>query len=327
MFFLFHCIIIPSQKNKRMNLREHLKGTGVAIITPFNEAGSVDFEALGKLIDFIIGNGVEYIVTLGTTGETPTLEQEEKFDIIHFTIDRIHGRVPIVVGIGGNNTKEVIKNLQAYPLDKAIAVLSACPYYNKPSQEGIFQHYKIISEESPKPVILYNVPGRTGRNMDALTTIRLANEVANIAGIKEAGNNISQCIQILKERPADFLVVSGDDDLVLPELACGIDGVISVVANCFPKDFSDMVRAGLLYDFDTAKKLNDQLLEVYHLLFTENNPAGVKAFLHEMGFIKNVLRLPLTPLSDAVYHQLKTFVNAQDLLNIAYRQTASDLVK
>ena len=291
-----------------MNIREQLKGTGVAIVTPFNENETVDFDALEKLIDNIISNGVEYIVTLGTTGETPTLDKQEKLDIINFTFDKINGRVPVVVGIGGNNTKELINEVLSYPLDKAIAVLSACPYYSKPSQEGIFQHYKLIAEASPKPIILYNVPGRTGRNMEAATTLRLANEVANVCGIKEAGNNISQCMHLLRDRPADFLVVSGDDDLVLPELACGIDGVISVAANCFPKAFSAMVRAGLQFDFATAKKLNDPLLEVYNLLFTENNPAGVKAFLYEMGLIKNVLRLPVTKLSDGVHQKIKAYL-------------------
>lgn len=292
-----------------MNLREQLRGTGVAIVTPFKEDESVDFDALGKLIDFIIGNGIEYVVTLGTTGETPTLEKQEKLDIIQYTFDKVNNRVPVVVGIGGNSTKEVVQHVETFPLEKAAAVLSACPYYNKPSQEGIFQHYKAIAEACPKPLIVYNVPGRTGRNMEASTTLRLANEVANVAGIKEAGNSISQCIQVLKDRPDDFLVVSGDDDLVLPELACGIDGVISVAANCFPKEFSDMVRAGLKFDFATAKKLNDPLLEVYNLLFTENNPAGVKAFLAELGLIQNVLRLPVTPLSQPVYDRVKAYLS------------------
>jgi len=291
-----------------MNLREQLKGTGVAIVTPFNGDESIDFDALGKLIDFLIENGVEYLVTLGTTGETPTLDNQEKIDIINFTFERINNRVPTVVGIGGNNTKDVINNVQSYPLERAVAVLSACPYYNKPSQEGIFLHYKAIAEASPKPILVYNVPGRTGRNIEAATTLRLAGEVENIAGIKEAGNNISQCIQVLKDRPAEFLVVSGDDDLVLPELACGIDGVISVAANCFPKEFSDMVRAGLKNDFTTAKKINDSLLEVYNLLFTENNPAGVKAFLTELGLIQNVLRLPVTPLSQSLHQRVKAYL-------------------
>jgi 4-hydroxy-tetrahydrodipicolinate synthase len=291
-----------------MNLRQQLGGTGVAIVTPFKEDESVDFDALGKLIDFIIGNGVEYIVSLGTTGETPTLDKQEKLDILHFTFDKVNSRVPVVVGIGGNNTRAVIKDVESFPLEKAAAVLSAAPYYNKPSQEGIFQHYKAIAAASPRPIILYNVPGRTGRNMEPSTTIRLANEVANIGGIKEAGNSIPQCMQILRDRPAHFLVVSGDDDLVLPELAAGIDGVISVAANCFPKDFSDMVRAGLAQDFAAANKLNYPLIEAYNLLFAENNPAGVKAFLYELGLVKNVLRLPVVPLSEGIHQKIKAYL-------------------
>jgi len=291
-----------------MSLRNLLKGTGVAIVTPFNEDESVDFTALGNLIDYIIGNGVEYIVSLGTTGETPTLTKQEKLDIVNFTLDKINSRVPVVVGIGGNNTKAVIETIESFPLEKTAAVLSAAPYYNKPSQEGIFQHYKAIANASSKPIILYNVPGRTGRNMEPATTLRLANEVENIGGIKEAGNSIPQCMQLLRDRPKDFLIVSGDDDLVLPELAAGIDGVISVAANCFPKAFSDMVRAGLSGDFVVARKLNDPLIEAYNLLFAENNPAGVKAFLHEMGLIKNVVRLPLVSLSDAVHQKVKGYL-------------------
>jgi 4-hydroxy-tetrahydrodipicolinate synthase len=292
-----------------MSLRKQLQGTGVAIVTPFKANEDIDFDALGKLIDFNITNGVEYIVSLGTTGETPTLSKEEKFDVINFTYEKVNSRVPVVVGIGGNNTKEVVKDLETYPLEKAVAVLSASPYYNKPSQEGIFQHYKVLAAASPKPLILYNVPGRTGRNMEAATTIRLAKEVANIGGIKEASNSIPQCMQILRDRPNDFLVVSGDDDLVMPELACGIDGVISVAANCFPKEFGDMVRLGLKQDFVAAKKINDTLVEAYNLLFTENNPAGVKAFLYELGLIENVLRLPMVPLSKGVHQQIKSYLS------------------
>ena len=291
-----------------MNLRQQLRGTGVAIVTPFKENESVDFDALGKLIDFIIGNGVEYIVSLGTTGETPTLDKQEKADIIHFTFDKVNGKVPVVIGIGGNSTREVVDSVQNYPLEKAAAVLSASPYYNKPSQEGIFQHYKAIAEASPKPIILYNVPGRTGRNMEPTTTLRLAHEVKNVGGIKEAGNSIPQCMQILRDRPDDFLVVSGDDDLALPELAAGIDGVISVAANCFPKNFSNMVRAGLAGDFAKANQLNYPLIEAYNLLFVENNPAGVKAFLYEMGLIKNVLRLPVVALSEPAHANIKTYL-------------------
>lgn len=291
-----------------MNIRQQLRGTGVAVVTPFKEDESVDFDALGKLIDFIIGNGIEYIVSLGTTGETPTLDKQEKLDILTYTFEKVSGRVPVVVGIGGNNTKAIVKDVESFPLDKAAAVLSASPYYNKPSQEGIYQHYKAVAAASPKPIILYNVPGRTGRNMEPSTTIRLANEVPNIGGIKEAGNSIPQCMQILRDRPEHFLVVSGDDDLVLPELAAGIDGVISVAANCFPKNFSDMVRAGLAQDFAIANKLNYPLIEAYNLLFAENNPAGVKAFLYELGLIKNVLRLPVVPLSDAIHQKVKAYL-------------------
>jgi 4-hydroxy-tetrahydrodipicolinate synthase len=291
-----------------MSLRTQLQGTGVAIITPFKSSMEVDFDALGKAIDFIIEDGIDYIVTLGTTGETPTLDTEEQFDIINYTLEKVHDRVPVVVGVGGNNTKEVMENLQSYPLEKATAVLCASPYYNKPSQEGIFQHYKNLAAASPKPVILYNVPGRTGSNMTAETTLRLAKEVDNIAGIKEASGNMVQCMHILRDRPDDFLVVSGDDHITLPLIACGMDGVISVVANCFPKDFSDMVRYSLQGDFASARPLHYKCLEGNDLLFAENNPAGVKAFLYELGLIENVLRLPLVPLSDAVHQKVKTYL-------------------
>jgi 4-hydroxy-tetrahydrodipicolinate synthase len=292
-----------------MSLRTQLQGTGVAIITPFKSTMEVDFDALGKLIDFIIKNGIEYIVTLGTTGETPTLDTEEKFDIINFTYEKVNGRVPVVVGIGGNNTKEVMENLQSYPLEKATAVLSASPYYNKPSQEGIFQHYKNLADASPKPVILYNVPGRTGSNIAAETTLRLANEVDNIMGIKEASGNMIQCMHILRDRPDNFLVVSGDDHITLPLIACGMDGVISVAANCFPYDFSGMVRFCLKGDYASARPLHYKCLEGNDLLFAENNPAGVKAFLFELGIIENVLRLPLVPLSKGVHQKVKTYLN------------------
>ena len=291
-----------------MSLCKQLKGTGVALVTPFKKNTEVDLDALGKLIDFVISNGVEYVISLGTTGETPTLDIEEKYDIIHYTFEKVNDRVPVVVGVGGNNTREVMENLQSYPLEKAIAVLSASPYYNKPSQEGIFQHYKNVASASPKPVILYNVPGRTGSNLTAATTLRLAKEVDNIAGMKEASGNMIQCMHILRHRPADFLVVSGDDHLTLPLIACGMDGVISVAANCFPKDFAEMVRHCLKNDFAAARPLHNKCLEGNDLLFEENNPAGVKAFLYELGIIENVLRLPLVPLSDAVHQKVKAYL-------------------
>ncbi len=291
-----------------MSLIPQLSGTGVALVTPFKTNQAVDFDALGSVIDFVIDGGVEYLITLGTTGETPTLDKQEKLDIINYTYEKVNNRVPVVVGIGGNDTKSLINDLQYFPLDKAIAVLSAAPYYSKPSQEGIFQHYKALAAASPKPIILYNVPGRTGRNMAAATTLKLAHEVPNIAGMKEASGDVAQCMQIAAHKPANFLFVSGDDNLALPQIACGMNGVISVAANCFPKAFSEMVRQGLKGDFDAARKLHYPMLPAYDLLFVENNPAGVKAFLHELGLIENVLRLPVVPLSDAVHQQVKAYL-------------------
>jgi len=292
-----------------MSLRAQLSGTGVALVTPFKANEAVDFDALGKVIDYVIGGGVEYLVTLGTTGETPTLDKQEKLDIVKYTFEKVNGRVPVIVGIGGNNTKELVNDLHKFPLENAAAVLSASPYYNKPSQEGLFEHYKVLAKESPKPIILYNVPGRTGRNLNASTTIQLANEVENIAGIKEASGDMNQCMVILRDRPKDFLVVSGDDNLVLPQIACGMDGVISVAANTFPKDFAEMVRLSLKNDYEAARKLHYKLLEGYDLLFAENNPAGVKAFLHEQGLIENIVRLPVVPLSKPLHDKVKQYLN------------------
>jgi 4-hydroxy-tetrahydrodipicolinate synthase len=291
-----------------MSLRTTLRGTGVALVTPFTNDGSVDFDALGRVIDAMITGGVEYLITLGTTGETPTLEKAEKKDIVQFTFEKVAKRVPVVVGVGGNNTKEVVNDLSYFPLDQAAAVLSAAPYYNKPSQEGIFQHYKAVAEASPKPVILYNVPGRTGRNMSAATTIKLAHEVKNVAGMKEASGDMVQCMEILRDKPADFLVVSGDDALAMAQIACGMDGVISVAANAFPKEFSNMVRAALNSDMALAKQLNDPLLKAYDLMFAENNPAGVKAFMFEQGLIQNEVRLPVVPLSKGIHEGIKAYL-------------------
>ena len=291
-----------------MSLRDQLTGTGVALITPFKENKSIDFESLQKLIDFVIEEGVNYVVTLGTTGETPTLSREEKLEIIEATFAAVSGRVPVVVGIGGNNTASIVNDIESFPLEKATAVLSASPYYNKPSQEGIYQHYKALASATAKPIILYNVPARTGSNIAASTTLRLANDFSNINGIKEASGNMNQCMQILRDKPQEFLVVSGDDNLALAQIACGMRGVISVAANCFPKDFSSMVAAALQDDFDTARKLNHILLQGYELLFTENNPAGVKAFLTELGIIQNHLRLPLVPLSETLHKQVKEYL-------------------
>ncbi|NCI50834.1 4-hydroxy-tetrahydrodipicolinate synthase [Sediminibacterium roseum] len=291
-----------------MSLKQQLRGTGVALITPFTTEHKVDFDALGKVIDSLINGKVEYLVTLGTTGETPTLDKQEKLDIVNYTFEKVAGRVPVVVGIGGNNTAELVSDLHKFPLDKAVAVLSASPNYNKPSQEGIYQHYKVLAAESPKPILLYNVPGRTGRNMSADTTLRLA-QLPNIAGMKEASGDMAQCMQLLRDIPEDFLLVSGDDALALPQIACGMQGVISVAANAFPSQFSDMVRASLNNDFASAKKINDTLLEAYDIMFAENNPAGVKAFMAEQGLIGNNVRLPVVPLSEGLHARVKTYLN------------------
>ncbi len=290
-----------------MDLKSTLQGTGVALITPFTSNDEVDYNALDKLIDFTITNGVAYLVALGTTGETPTLTKAEKIAIINYTYQKANNRVPVVVGIGGNNTKEVIENLNEYPLQKATAVLSASPYYNKPSQEGIYQHYKAIAAASPLPVILYNVPSRTGSNITAETTLRLSAE-KNIAGIKEASGNMVQCMHILRDMPNDFLFVSGDDHIALPLVACGSLGVISVIANCMPKEYSEMIRLALKNDFAAARKLHNKCLEAIDLLFAENNPAGVKAFLYELGICQNIMRLPVVPLSQAIHQKVKNYL-------------------
>jgi 4-hydroxy-tetrahydrodipicolinate synthase len=291
-----------------MSIRDQLKGTGVALVTPFKKDGSVDFESLDKLINFVIKGGVNYVVTLGTTGETPTLSKAEKLEIVDATFSVVAGRIPVVIGIGGNNTAEIIKDMEIFPVEKAAAILSASPYYNKPSQEGIYQHYKAIAEATTRPIILYNVPGRTGSNITASTTIRLANDLENIAGIKEASGNMTQCMQILKDKPQEFLVVSGDDNLAMAQIACGMRGVISVAANCFPKDFSMMVNYALEDDFTNARALNNKMFEGYELLFAENNPAGVKAFLAELGVIENYLRLPVVPLSKPIHEKIRDYL-------------------
>ena len=292
-----------------MSLKIQLRGTGVAIVTPFKN-GEIDFPALEILIEFLIKKQVEYIVTLGTTGETPTLSKSEKKEIIAFTKKTINKRIPLVVGIGGNNTAETIEHLKDLDADDITAVLSASPYYNKPSQEGIFQHYKALAEASPRPIILYNVPGRTSSNISAETTVRLAKECKNIAGIKEASGNMVQCMHILKNAPEDFLIVSGDDHIAMSLIASGMDGVISVVANCFPEEFSNLIRHSLEFNFAEAQKIQNKLLEAMDLLFVENNPAGVKDFLHQMKLIENELRLPLVPLSEQFSKKITSFLTA-----------------
>jgi len=289
------------------NLIPLLSGTGVALVTPFTSSKAIDESALARVIEHVLAGGVEYIVTLGTTGETPTLSKDEKVRVARLTIEIVNQRVPVVIGAGGNDTKEVIREIEKLPTDHAVAILSSSPSYSKPSQEGIYQHYKAIAEASSKPVILYNVPSRTARNINTSTVLRLS-ELPNIAGIKEAGGDMAQCALILRDCPANFLVVSGDDALAFPQIAIGMQGVISVAANSFPQAFSNMVRAALDGDFEKAKKINDGLIEGYELLFVENNPAGVKAAMAELGLIENELRLPLVPLSKPYHDQLKKYV-------------------
>ena len=291
-----------------MSLRQQLRGTGVALVTPFQADLSIDYIALDRIIDFVIAGGVEYIVTMGTTGETPTISKAEKKAIIQYTYEKVDGRVPVVVGVGGNNTAELVEELRSLPLGPAAAVLSASPYYSKPSQEGLFQHYKTLAAASPRPVLLYNVPGRTGRNLNAATTIRLAREVKNIAGIKEASGDMAQCMEILRDRPDDFLVVSGDDALAFPQIAVGMEGVISVAANSWPKDFSEMIRLSLKGELKAAKAINDRLIAGYELIFAENNPAGVKAAMSELKLIGNHVRLPLVPVSEGLMTKIRTYM-------------------
>ncbi len=282
-----------------------LSGVGVALVTPFRPDFSVDFEALDRLIEYVIKGRVNYIVTLGTTGEVATLSEKEKLEILKFTYEVVKGRVPVIVGIGGNNTAELIECIKTWPLEKAAAILSVSPYYVKPSQEGIYQHYAAIARATDKNIILYNVPGRTSSNITAATTLRLANDFKNIIGTKEASGNLEQCIRLAKDRPEGFLLISGDDHITLPLIACGFDGVISVAANCFAADFSRLVHYALEGNFAEANHFQHKLLDGIDLLFAENNPAGVKAFLSEMGLIENVLRLPLVPLSAPVLEKVR----------------------
>lgn len=296
-------------KDNHSMMQQQLRGTGVALVTPFTKNGDIDFPALERVINHVIDGGVNYLVSLGTTGETPTLSADEKTEIIKFTFEKANKRVPVVVGIGGYNTGDIVKRLATCPLEEAIAVLSVSPYYSKPSQEGIYQHYKTIAQASPRPVIVYNVPGRTGRNITAQTTLRLAREVENIIAIKEASSDMAQCMQIIKDKPKDFVVVSGDDMLGMAQLACGMEGIISVAGNFMAKDFSSMVEAALKNDFTTARALHYKMQEGFELMFEENNPAGVKAFLSEAGICDNYFRLPVVPVSHGLHEKIKAYLS------------------
>ncbi|HTN46594.1 MAG TPA: 4-hydroxy-tetrahydrodipicolinate synthase [Flavipsychrobacter sp.] len=280
------------------------KGTGVALVTPFASDQTVDFPALERLIDHVIDNGVNYLVALGTTAETPTLSSEEKKNILAFIIEKAAGRIPVVCGMGGNNTSDILAQLSEYDLTKVAGILSVVPYYNKPSQEGIYQHFKAIVTATDKPVILYNVPGRTVTNILPATALRLANEFKNVVAIKEASGVFSQCMDLVQGKPEHFAILSGDDDLVVPQIAIGFEGVISVAANCYTRDFTNMVNYALNGDFESAKNLHYELLEKTRLLFAEGNPTGVKYVLSKMGVCQNVLRLPLIPASDELASKL-----------------------
>jgi 4-hydroxy-tetrahydrodipicolinate synthase len=288
-------------------------GMGVALITPFKEDDSVDFEALSRLLDYQLQNNIDYLVVLGTTAETPTLSEEEKSEIVQFVKDKVNGRVPIVLGVGGNNTRAIVEKLKKDNFDGIDAILSVVPYYNKPSQEGMFQHYSAIAENSPVPVILYNVPGRTGVNMTAETTLRLAHKYKNIIGIKEASGNIVQMNDIIKNKPADFMVISGDDGITYPLITMGAVGVISVIGNAFPKEFSQMVRLALQGDYNSARIIHHKFTELFDLLFVDGNPAGVKCILSIMGYLENKLRLPLVPTRITTFEKMRQIL---DTLNI-----------
>lgn len=265
------------------------------MVTPFNEDGSVDYDSLIRLVEYQITNGADFFCILATTGETPCLTTEEKHKIKELVVERVAGRVPILMGCGGYNTSAVVNELKTGDFRGIDGVLSICPYYNKPSQEGLYQHFKAISAATDLPVVLYNVPGRTGVNMKAETTTRLARDCKNIVAIKEASGNLEQVDEIIKNKPGDFDVISGDDALTFPMISCGAVGVISVIGNALPKEFSKMIRLEFKGEYEAARKIHHKFTDLFSLLFVDGNPAGVKAMLHEMGMINNVLRLPLVP--------------------------------
>lgn len=292
-----------------MNMNTNrFKGTGVAVITPFKQDKSIDFEAFGNVIEFLIQNGIDYIVALGTTGESATMNKDEKGQVIEFAVSRVNARIPVVVGIGGNNTTQIVDAIEHSNLEKVDGILSVAPYYNKPQQGGLYEHYKAISQASPAPIIVYNVPGRTGVNITAETTLRLAHDFENIAAVKEASGNLPQIMEIVHNKPNDFTVVSGDDNLTLPIMAIGGEGAISVVANAFPAAYSNMVNAALKGDFMQARKLHYQLLAAMKAFFADGNPAGIKAAMAARGLCVNALRLPLVPVKKEIDEWIQSIV-------------------
>ena len=290
-------------------IHRRFQGMGVALVTPFKEDGTVDYTALLRLVDHLIQNGADFLCVLGTTAETPTLTTDEKNQIKNLVVERVNGRVPILLGCGGNDTQAIINSLKNDDFTGVDAILSVVPYYNKPSQEGIYQHYKAIAEATELPIVLYNVPGRTGVNMTAETTLRIARDFENVIAIKEASGDITQMDDIIKNKPANFDVISGDDGITFPLITLGAVGVISVIGNAFPREFSRMTRLALQGDYANALKIHHSFTELFSLLFVDGNPAGVKAMLNTMGFIENRLRLPLVPT------RITTFEKMRDILN------------
>jgi len=288
-----------------MSANSIFRGTGVAIVTPFKKDGRIDFKGLSKLTEHLVKGKIEYVVVLGTTGESATLSKEEKLDVVKCIVDTVKKRIPVVLGQGGNSTYEVIKGFDSFDLTNISAVLSVSPYYNKPSQQGIFEHYKAVAKASPRPVILYNVPGRTASNLTSETTLRIANEVKNVIGIKEASGNMEQCMRIIKNKPKDFLVISGDDALTLPLIACGADGVISVVANAYPLGFSEMTRQALKGNYKKAQELHYKHTDIIEQMFADGNPGGVKEFLTQLGICDEHVRLPLVRVNKQVQEKIK----------------------
>jgi len=286
-------------------MNPNFRGVGVALVTPFKADLSIDFPALENIINDVLENGVDFLVALGTTGETPTLAAAEAEQVLSFIIEKTNNRAPVVCGAGGNNTAAVISQIKAFSKYKVAGWLSVAPYYNKPSQEGIYQHFKAIAESTDKPIILYNVPGRTVANILPLTVLRLARDFKNIVAIKEASGSLPQCMAIVAEKPEGFTVLSGDDNLILSQIAIGMEGVISVAANCWPKQFSQAVHTALEGDFKKAREVFYPLLPGIDLLFAEGNPTGVKEVLAQKGIIENQLRLPLIPASESLSVQLK----------------------
>lgn len=287
---------------------KQLIGTGVALVTPFKTDFSLDIEALKRVVKHCISGGIDYLVVLGTTGEAATLSSEEKQQVIDTVVLANNGKLPLVLGIGGNNTQKVVKELQTRDLSAFDAILSVSPYYNKPTQEGIYQHFKAISEASPKPVIVYNVPGRTASNMLPKTVIRLANDFKNIVGIKEAAGDLVQGMRLIKDKPKDFLVISGDDMITLPMVLAGGSGVISVIGQGFPKEFSTMVKLGLERKVEDAFALHYKIAPAIDMIFAEGNPAGIKAVFDELGICNDTVRLPLVSVSDTLRHEIKDFI-------------------